>query len=55
MREEQVLSKDGQRYKDAKKYAQAMNKRVESADPEKWDPYTDVWSFVEDGLLLSGC
>ncbi|MET8838997.1 RloB family protein [Streptomyces rubiginosohelvolus] len=54
MREEQVLSKDGQRYKDAKKYAKAINNRVESTNPEKWDPYTDVWNFVEDGLLLSG-
>ncbi|MFI7285076.1 RloB family protein [Streptomyces anulatus] len=54
MREEQVLSKDGQRYKDAKKFAKAINNRVESANPEKWDPYTDVWNFVEDGLLLSG-
>ncbi|MEU4265811.1 RloB family protein [Streptomyces sp. NPDC025273] len=54
MREEQVLSKDLQRYKDAKKYAQAINKRVEAVNPEKWDPYTDVWNFVEDGLLLSG-
>ncbi|MFH9477114.1 RloB family protein [Streptomyces anulatus] len=54
MREEQVLSKDGQRYKDAKKYSKAINNRVESTNPEKWDPYTDVWNFVEDGLLLSG-
>lgn len=54
MREEQVLSKDGQRYKDAKKYAKAINARVETANPEKWDPFTDVWNFVEEGLLLSG-
>ncbi|MFD8112394.1 RloB family protein [Streptomyces microflavus] len=60
MREEQVLTKnskdtkDGQRYKDAKRFAMAINKRAEAANPDKWDPYTDVWSFVEDGLLLSG-
>ncbi|WP_073788219.1 RloB family protein [Streptomyces sp. CB01580] len=54
MREEQVLSKDGQRYADAKKYAMAINNRVEATNPEKWDPYTDVWNFVEEGLLLSG-
>lgn len=54
MREEQVLSKDGQRYKDARKYAKAINDRVETVNPEKWDPYTDVGSFVEEGLLLSG-
>ncbi|MFI5769735.1 RloB family protein [Streptomyces sp. NPDC051658] len=54
MREEQVLSKDGQRYKDAKKYAKAINNRVEAVNPEKWDPYTDVSNFVEEGLLLSG-
>lgn len=53
MREEQVLSKDGRRYRDAKKYALAINKRCESANPNDWDPYTDVWSFVEEGLLLS--
>lgn len=56
MREDQVLStdKDQRRYKDARKYAKAINARVETANPEKWDPFTDVWSFVEEGLLLSG-
>ncbi|MEX3100544.1 MULTISPECIES: RloB family protein [unclassified Streptomyces] len=53
MREEQVLSKDGERYFNAKKYAQAINKRAQSPDPNDWDPYTDVWCFVEEGLLLS--
>lgn len=54
MREEQVLSDDGQRYKNAKKYAKAINDRVEAVNPEKWDPFTDVAHFVEEGLLLSG-
>ncbi|GGV81319.1 hypothetical protein GCM10015535_21010 [Streptomyces gelaticus] len=54
MREEQVLSADGQRYASAKKFAQKINAAQLPVNPEKWDPYTDVWCFVEDGLLLSG-
>jgi hypothetical protein len=54
MREEQVLSKDGSRYKSAKKYAQKINDGHSSPHPNDWDPYTDVWRFVEEGLLLSG-
>ncbi|WP_310728605.1 RloB family protein [Streptomyces sp. N2A] len=56
VREEQVLSPqgtDGRRYREARKYARAINKRCESSNPNDWDPYTDVWSFVEEGLLLS--
>jgi hypothetical protein len=56
MREEQVLSADSageSRYKAAKKYAQKINAGHSSANPNDWDPYTDVWRFVEDGLLLS--
>jgi hypothetical protein len=49
----QLLSEDGSRYRTARKYAQAINKRCESSNPNDWDPYTDVWSFVEEGLLLS--
>ncbi|MFD0072961.1 RloB family protein [Streptomyces sp. NPDC127166] len=51
---DQVLHKDGDRYRNAKKHAQKINDRCESPDPNKWDPYTDVFAFVEDGLLLSG-
>jgi hypothetical protein len=54
VREEQVLSEDGSRYRDAKRYAQAINKRCDSSNPNDWDPYTDVWRFVEEGLLLGG-
>jgi hypothetical protein len=56
VREEQVLTPDGdevgKRYRQARKYAQAINKRCESSNPNDWDPYTDVWRFVEEGLLL---
>ncbi|MGW2518082.1 RloB family protein [Streptomyces sp. NPDC001617] len=55
VREEQVLSPegtDGSRYREARNYAKAINKRCDSPNPNDWDPYTDVWSFVEDGLLL---
>jgi hypothetical protein len=54
MREEQVLSADGQRYKEARKYAKKINDGHDSTNPNHWDPYTDVWRFVEKGLLLSG-
>lgn len=53
VREEQVLSEDGSSYRNAKKYALAINKRCDSPNPNDWDPYTDVWRFVEEGLLLS--
>jgi hypothetical protein len=55
VREGQILSekKDGSRYRTARKHAQAINKRCESSNPNDWDPYTDVWCFVEEGLLLS--
>ncbi|MFF3745919.1 RloB family protein [Streptomyces kronopolitis] len=49
---EQILG-DG-KYATAKKYAQKINKQHSGGNPNDWDPYTDVWSFVEDGLLLSG-
>jgi hypothetical protein len=38
------------RYAQAKKHATQINKRRAGLDPTKWDPYTDVWRFVEDGL-----
>ena len=49
---DQVLR--GDRYSTAKKYAQKINNGHSGPDPNTWDPYTDVWRFVEDGLLLSG-
>lgn len=54
MREAQVLSADGSRYKAAKRYAKKSNDGHSSTNPNDWDPYTDVWRFVEEGLLLSG-
>jgi hypothetical protein len=45
---------DLSRYKTAKKYAEKINDDHSTANPADWDPYTDVWRFVEDGLLLSG-
>ncbi|UUU23908.1 RloB family protein [Streptomyces sp. DSM 40750] len=54
MRKDQVLSKDGHRYESAKKYAKKINDGHSSSNPNAWDPYTNVWSFVEQGLLLSG-
>ncbi|MEN8649530.1 RloB family protein [Streptomyces sp. 21So2-11] len=54
MREEQVLSTDGQRYTSAKRYAEKINAGQSAVNPEEWDPYTDISCFVEHGLLLSG-
>ncbi|MEW2635199.1 hypothetical protein AB0903_27035 [Streptomyces sp. NPDC048389] len=51
---DQVLSADGSRYANARRYAKKINDRCDSADPNKWDPCTDVFAFVEDGLLLRG-
>lgn len=38
------------RYKKARQYAQQINADRQGVDQTRWDPYTDVWSFVEDGL-----
>jgi hypothetical protein len=58
MREEQVLTPraddDLSRYKAAKKHAQKINDGHHAPNPDDWDPYTDMWRFVEDGLLISG-
>ncbi|QKV92453.1 RloB domain-containing protein [Streptomyces sp. NA02950] len=40
-------------YKNAKKFAQKINEEHTSPEREKWDPYTDVWCFVEDGIGLT--
>ncbi|MCL8013901.1 RloB family protein [Streptomyces sp. AS02] len=42
------------RYATAKRYAERISQRRSTDNPDEWDPYTDVWRFVEDGLLLSG-
>ncbi|MEU3143617.1 MULTISPECIES: RloB family protein [unclassified Streptomyces] len=58
VREGQVLTPshddDLSRYRTAKKHAQKINDGHSTTNPNAWDPYTDVWRFVEDGLLLSG-
>jgi hypothetical protein len=58
VREGQVLTPgtdvDLSRYKTAKKHAQKINDSHSTTDPNDWDPYTEMWRFVEDGLLLSG-
>ncbi|QDI70102.1 hypothetical protein CD934_16340 [Streptomyces calvus] len=58
VREGQVLTpaaEDGlSRYRTARKHAQKINGGHSSPHPHAWDPYTDVWRFVECGLLLSG-
>jgi hypothetical protein len=58
VREEQVLTPDDaaplSRYRTARKHAQKINDGHSTTNPNAWDPYTDVWRLVEDGLLLSG-
>jgi hypothetical protein len=51
----QVLRDDeNDRYASAKKYALKINGESKAGHPNTWDPYTNVWRFVEEGLLLSG-
>ncbi|OMI40393.1 hypothetical protein SPAR_06010 [Streptomyces sparsogenes DSM 40356] len=40
-------------YQQAKKFAKKINEQHTSPDREKWDPYTDVWRFVEDAIGLT--
>ncbi|MFE3887490.1 RloB family protein [Streptomyces lydicus] len=42
------------RYANAKRFAQTMSERHDGVNQNDWDPYTDMWRFVEEGLLLSG-
>ncbi|WP_406400187.1 RloB family protein [Streptomyces sp. NBC_00879] len=42
------------RYDNARKFAQQLNAKHRGPDQSKWDPYTDVWSFIEDGLDIVG-
>ncbi|MFD7169223.1 RloB family protein [Streptomyces violascens] len=37
-------------YKKARQYAERINAQHRGPDQTRWDPYTDVWRFVEDGL-----
>ncbi|MGW7338140.1 RloB family protein [Streptomyces sp. NPDC054808] len=42
------------RYKTAQRYAAGLAERhAGRVDQNGWDPYTDVWKFVEDGLDVS--
>ncbi|MEV6838774.1 RloB family protein [Streptomyces sp. NPDC051133] len=42
------------RYKTAQRYAEGLARRhAGRADQNGWDPYTDVWRFVEEGLDVS--
>lgn len=51
----QILStEEDDRYNTAKRYAQKINNGRSGSNPNGWDPYTDVFDFVEQGLLLSG-
>ncbi|MFJ6568931.1 RloB family protein [Streptomyces sp. NPDC091292] len=55
LRREQVLkTADQDRYAAAREHAKKINERHSSTNPNTWDPYTNVWEFVEEGLLLSG-
>jgi hypothetical protein len=44
----------GKRFHVAKKHAEKINSGHSAISPNNWDPFTDVYSFVEKGLLLSG-
>ncbi|GAA5027445.1 hypothetical protein GCM10023335_64180 [Streptomyces siamensis] len=37
-------------YQRARQYAQKINSAHTGPDQTRWDPYTDVWRLVEDGL-----
>ncbi|MBW8799273.1 MAG: RloB domain-containing protein [Streptomyces sp.] len=42
------------RYKTARRYAEGFASRhAGRTDQNSWDPYTDVWRFVEDGMDVS--
>jgi hypothetical protein len=40
-------------YLRAKKLAEQLNTQHDGPDPCSWDPYTDVWRLVEEGLGIS--
>ncbi|MFF0158839.1 RloB family protein [Streptomyces sp. NPDC005263] len=37
-------------YQKARQYAQKINATHTGPDQTRWDPYTDVWRLIEDGL-----
>ncbi|AXK32957.1 RloB domain-containing protein [Streptomyces armeniacus] len=41
-------------YKKARSFAKKLNAQHTGPDQTTWDPYTDVWRFVEDALDLTG-
>ncbi|MFD6996389.1 RloB family protein [Streptomyces mirabilis] len=42
------------RYETARRYAQGISSRHDGRpDQNHWDPYTNMWTFVEDGLDVS--
>lgn len=41
------------RYATARQHARKLNEQHTHHDPTRWDPYTDVWEFVESGLLIA--
>ncbi|MEV8016591.1 RloB family protein [Streptomyces sp. NPDC086554] len=38
------------KYEKARQYAKALSPEYTGPDQNRWDPFTDVWRFVEDGL-----
>lgn len=42
------------KYRDARRFAQKSNAKHTGPDQTRWDPYTNVWRFVEDGLDVVG-
>ncbi|QEU92356.1 RloB family protein [Streptomyces kanamyceticus] len=38
------------KYDKARQFAKALSPEYTGPDQSRWDPYTDVWRFVEDGL-----
>ncbi|MBU7596824.1 RloB family protein [Streptomyces sp. P38-E01] len=41
-------------YADARKFAAKLNEQHTGPDQSHWDPYTNVYELIEDGLGLSG-
>ena len=40
-------------YDQAQTFAKQISERHVGADPTSWDPFTDVWCFVRDGLGIA--
>ncbi|MCC3652197.1 RloB family protein [Streptomyces sp. S07_1.15] len=43
-----------ERYEKARGYAQQLNAEHHGPDQTAWDPYTDVWRFVEEAVGIAG-